>query len=157
MLFTVSYIFPLSIVFGIRDKVLIFFKNKCLFKQDGPSLESSSNYIILHIFNYRTNQWFNIKTICTFIASGMLFLVTLIQLLPVSYELHSLSMKHSKWVNEVSRKSDLNEIFLAGVSHSNARMGFWVVPSISFHKHAYDYIVTLGFQCSTHLSLYPEG
>jgi len=46
---------------------------------------------------FRTNQWFNIKTICTFIASGMLFLVTLIQLLPVSYELHSLSMKHSKW------------------------------------------------------------
>ena len=104
MLFTVSYIFPLSIVFGVRDKVLIFFKNKCLFKQDGPSLESSSNYIILHIFNYRTNQWFNIKTICTFIASGMLFLVTLIQLLPVSYELHSLSMKHSKWVNEAFRR-----------------------------------------------------
>ena len=104
MLFTVSYIFPLSIVFGIRDKVLIFFKNKFLFKQDGPSLESSSNYIILHIFNYRTNQWFNIKTICTFIASGMLFLVTLIQLLPVSYELHSLSMKHSKWVNEAFRR-----------------------------------------------------
>ena len=96
------------------------------------------------------------RTRSSVVAGALLWGANLVQLVPVCYEVHSLSMDHSTWVGlhtiyTLHSQSLMGRVTAklpqyAGVPHCDARVDIQLVPGVALHGHVPPRRVPLGVQ-----------